>query len=135
VAQLEDHVAGLVVAHLREAPDMPILFPRRHIVVDTLVDRERFRRSGIGRALMQRIHDWAEAHGVAEIELTVWEFNGPARAFYECLGYGTVGRRMCKASVWGTPLQKVNEFTIERYCREKAVASLACTSQCWRVVL
>jgi ribosomal protein S18 acetylase RimI-like enzyme len=100
VAQLDDHVAGLVVTHLREAPDIPILFPRRYAVVDTLVVKERFRRLGIGRALMQRAHDWAEAQGVAEMELTVWEFNGAARAFYESLEYSTVSRRMRRAWRW-----------------------------------
>jgi ribosomal protein S18 acetylase RimI-like enzyme len=43
---------------------------------------------------MERAHLWAAAQGASEVELTVYEFNEPARAFYENLGYETRSRQM-----------------------------------------
>jgi ribosomal protein S18 acetylase RimI-like enzyme len=43
---------------------------------------------------MRRAQTWARAQGAGEIELTVYEFNEPAIAFYQSLGYKTVSRRM-----------------------------------------
>jgi GNAT superfamily N-acetyltransferase len=36
---------------------------------------------------MERAHRWALDKGVSEVELSVWDFNEGAIAFYENLGY------------------------------------------------
>jgi ribosomal protein S18 acetylase RimI-like enzyme len=97
VAQSDLEIVGLVQILLRETPDVPIMVPRRYAVVDTLVVKERFRRLGVGRRLMERAHQWAQAKGGTQVEVTVWEFNEGARAFYERLGYSTARRRMRRA--------------------------------------
>jgi ribosomal protein S18 acetylase RimI-like enzyme len=94
VAQSGAEIVGLVEVFLREAPEISIMVPRRFAVVDTLIVKEDFRRLGIGRALMQRAHQWAQARGASQVELTVWEFNSGAKAFYESLGYSTTRRTM-----------------------------------------
>ena len=94
VAEAGGRIAGYVHAILREMPAIPIVVPRRLVIVDNLCVREKVRRAGIGRALMSRAHVWARAHGASEIELTVYEFNEAAIAFYQGLGYKTVSRRM-----------------------------------------
>ena len=95
VAECAERVVGLVqVRVVSEAPDVPMLAPRRYAVVGDLVVREDTRRQGIGRALLDRAHTWAASRGAADVELTVWEFNREARAFYESLGYTTARRRM-----------------------------------------
>jgi ribosomal protein S18 acetylase RimI-like enzyme len=45
---------------------------------------------------MDRVYRWARAQGAVEVELTVYEFNEPAIAFYTSLGYETSSRRMSK---------------------------------------
>jgi len=97
VAQSEGEIVGLVQVFVRDAPDLPIMVPRRWAAIDTLVVKRGFRRSGIGRALMERAHGWAQNKGATQVELTVWEFNGEAIAFYQELGYQTGSRRMCRA--------------------------------------
>jgi ribosomal protein S18 acetylase RimI-like enzyme len=94
IAEVEGQAAGLVHVVVWETPPIPILVPRRLAIVDSLVVKERFRRRGIGRALMHESHRWALGKGAPEIELSVFEFNEPARAFYEGLGYETISRRM-----------------------------------------
>ncbi len=44
--------------------------------------------------LMAEAHNWANARGATEIELTVWDFNSAATALYESLGYRTTRRIM-----------------------------------------
>ena len=99
VAQSGDDVVGLVKASIREAPDYSIMVPRRYAEIGTLAVKEGFRRSGVGRALMEEIHRWARDRGASQARLdqsalTVWEFNQAARVFYETLGYRMSSRRM-----------------------------------------
>jgi GNAT superfamily N-acetyltransferase len=96
VAEVDGQLAGLVHVVVRETPPVPILVPRRVAIVDNLVVRGDLRRAGVGRALMDRAHRWARAQGASEAELTVYEFNEPAIAFYMSLGYETSSRRMTK---------------------------------------
>ena len=94
VADQGGRLVGMVDVRIQSAPDIPIMVPRRYAVIDAIVVREAHRRSGIGRALMERAHEWVRAQGVDEIALNVWEFNAGAIAFYEGLRYTTVLRRM-----------------------------------------
>jgi len=94
VAESEGQVIGLVHVDIREAPDHPIMTPRRYAKVDDLVVGKEFRRFGIGQSLMKRAHQWACERGVHEVELNVWEFNQSAIALYEKLGYKAAVRRM-----------------------------------------
>jgi ribosomal protein S18 acetylase RimI-like enzyme len=94
VAEIEGQAAGYVHVTVRDAPPIPILVPRRVALVDNLVVKEAYRRSGLGRALMGRAERWAQARGAADVELTVYDFNEAAIAFYESLGYEAFSRRM-----------------------------------------
>lgn len=96
VAQVADRLAGLIYVAVREAPEVPIFVRRQYAVIDAVVVRETFRRAGIGRALVDRAHNWAAGKGAESIELNVWEFNQEAIAFYRALGYETVSRKMSK---------------------------------------
>ena len=96
VAETEEEIVGVVNAAIRETPDVPILVPRRYVWVDSLMVKGSCRRMGVGRALMDRVHQWAVEQGATEVELHVWDFNRGAIAFYEDLGYATASRRMHK---------------------------------------
>ena len=45
------------------------------------------RQQGIGRALMERSHEFAQASGALRLELSTAKDNRPAQALYESLGY------------------------------------------------
>ena len=94
VAESDGTVIGVVQVGARSTPDIPLLVPRRYAVVETLAVVAAHRRAGVGRALMERAQRWAAEHGMAEVELNVWEFNRDAIAFYQALGYRTVRRTM-----------------------------------------
>jgi ribosomal protein S18 acetylase RimI-like enzyme len=95
VAENGNRIMGVLHISIEEAPDLPIIVPRRYGKIHTLAVRQDYRRLGIGRSLMKKAHDWAMEKGITQLELTVWEFNKGAIAFYEEFGYSTESRRMC----------------------------------------
>jgi ribosomal protein S18 acetylase RimI-like enzyme len=78
------------------APEAPIFVRRRYAVIDNVVVKKKFRRAGVGRALVEKAHEWAVAEGADSIELNVWEFNREAIEFYRTLGYETTSRKMSR---------------------------------------
>lgn len=94
VAEEKGELVGLVHVLKRKSRPIPLLVRRRFAVIDTLVVAEKCRRRGVGRALMGAAHQWARWRGLDRVELTVWEFNRAAVAFYESLGYTTARRKM-----------------------------------------
>ncbi len=95
-AEDEGKAAGFVFILIRDTPPNPLLARRRYGVVDTLVVRPAFQRTGVGRVLMHKAEEWAVRQGISEIELNVYEFNQGAQAFYQRLGYVTYSRKMSK---------------------------------------
>jgi ribosomal protein S18 acetylase RimI-like enzyme len=93
-AETEGQLVGFAHVVIRDSPPISIFVPRRYAYVENLVVKEGFRRAGIGRALMSEAHDWAIARGASSVELNVYEFNVPAIAFYQELGYQTISRQM-----------------------------------------
>jgi ribosomal protein S18 acetylase RimI-like enzyme len=87
---------GFVTVKLQDTPPIPIFVPRRIGVIDTLCVRASARRRGIGRALMAAAETWLREHGAHDVELTVYDANREAVAFYEALGYGLLSRRMSR---------------------------------------
>lgn len=71
-----------------------IMMPRRYAWIGDLVLREQFRRSGVGRSLVEKAHQWSLGKGVSQVELNVWEFNKEAIIFFKMLGYKTIRRTM-----------------------------------------
>lgn len=96
VAEHRGMIIGFLSALVRQNPDLPMFVPRRWLVVDSVAVLDAYQGIGVGRALMQQAHVWAQEQGLAEVELTVWEFNESAIAFYEKLGYTTIMRRLWK---------------------------------------
>jgi ribosomal protein S18 acetylase RimI-like enzyme len=94
VAEAASVVIGFVHIAVYESPPISIFVPRRYAVVENLVVDQRFQRAGVGRALMERAHQWAVGQRAGEVELTVYDFNETALAFYESLGYEIRSRRM-----------------------------------------
>lgn len=89
-------VVGLAYVVEVSAGSGPGAVPDRYAYVRDLVVHERHRGGGIGRALMQAVHRWARERGLDQVRLMVWEFNQPALAFYQALGYDTLNRNMVK---------------------------------------
>ena len=95
VAEDESAPAGIAVTVIRDAP--PFLNPNKFVLLENLAVGARFRRTGVGRKLVDAAVLWARARDMKELDLNVYEFNHTAIDFYEALGFRTVSRRMKRA--------------------------------------
>ena len=96
VADADGEIIGALIGWVRQTSDNPLLVQRTYISLDNLVVAEKYRHHGVGRALMDSLHQWAQARGLKDIHLTVWDFNQGAQAFYRELGYEMLSHRMRK---------------------------------------
>jgi diamine N-acetyltransferase len=92
VAEYRGALAGIAVTVIREAP--PFLNPSRFVLLENLAVATKFRRTGVGRKLVDAAVLWARARDMQELDLNVYEFNDSAIRFYEAIGFRTVSRRM-----------------------------------------
>ncbi len=96
VAEAQSGIMGAVIVSTRRTPEYSLLVQRTFVSVENLVVAEAFRQQGVGAALMERIHFWAKERGLNQIQLTVWDFNARALAFYSKLGYEILHHQMRK---------------------------------------
>jgi GNAT superfamily N-acetyltransferase len=92
VAELEGEVAGLGALHVQNLVERDDLGTE----VAALVVADRFRRRGIGEALMNALEEEARARGSRYLVLNTAHRRADAHAFYEALGYEHTGRRYAK---------------------------------------
>jgi GNAT superfamily N-acetyltransferase len=85
---------GYVLAVLTQRDATPFTSAARWVELDQIAVREDCRGAGAGRALAAAVEAWAAELDVPEVELTVWEFNETARAFFASLGFSTRQRRL-----------------------------------------
>ncbi|MFO7638673.1 MAG: GNAT family N-acetyltransferase [bacterium] len=93
VAEVRGAVAGLINCGLGRSPEVPVKRSRRFLKVRGLVVDEAQRRQGIGGALLDAAMSWAAGRGAEEVQLSVYEFNSDAAAFYRSRGFAPLDRR------------------------------------------
>ena len=94
VAELDGEVVGVALVEPKTNVSDPIFRPRKYAYIQEIAVAESHRGQGIGRLLMEKLHQWAQEQGIKEIELSVWERNGQAIGFYQKLGYQMWRRTM-----------------------------------------
>ena len=90
VAESDGAVVGFVCVWGRVPPQEPDEPPADYAYVSDLVVLARWRRGGIGRALLQRAEAYARALGMHAIGIGVMAANREARALYDAAGYRPV---------------------------------------------
>ncbi len=79
----------------------------RHVADLGLMVDSRFRRRGVGRALLGAAVEWARGHGVTKLELHVFPWNEPAIKLYESFGFEREGYRKRHYLRDGTPVDAI----------------------------
>lgn len=87
-------IAGYAFSWVIQYRDHPTYRDFDSFYIDDICVLERFRRNGIGRALIERCKDKAKRLGCKNMDLGVWSFNKNAIAFYESCGLRERTKRM-----------------------------------------
>jgi diamine N-acetyltransferase len=95
-ADAGDRLLGLSGLFIRTWPGTPVRAERRVVEIDNIVVDPAARRRGVATALVEASAEWARTRGFAAIELSVFEFNAEALAFYEATGFATMLRRIVR---------------------------------------
>ncbi len=91
VAERDGAVIALVSLHVLHLIERPPLGRLSAIVVG-----EPLRRSGVGRALIERVEREARDAGCDRLEVTSGEWREDAHAFYRALGFEETSKRFIK---------------------------------------
>lgn len=87
IAECDGAAAGYVVVQVRDAPANVFSRARRWWELDAVCVAAKYRRSGVCRALVERVLAEARAQGVADLELQTWAFNHEAQESFRRLGF------------------------------------------------
>jgi GNAT superfamily N-acetyltransferase len=93
VAVLNGEAIGLATVHT----SLTIVDDESAAKLSAIVVDERYRRAGIGEALVSAAEDRARAAGCSLMFLTTAERRTDAHAFYRQLGFEETGRRFAKS--------------------------------------
>lgn len=94
VAVIENEIVGFAVVQYIVKQESPFYKERRYFHIEEFGVEEKYRRKGIGTAIIDFAKEDAKKHGFQRIELDMWEFNDGALAFYESAGLKTFRRYM-----------------------------------------
>ena len=95
LAEDSGQVIGLVEVYIRQDDEAnTLVVPHKYAYLQSLMVSEAYRRSGIGKKLMDTAQQWARGKGAVEMRLDVWEFNQETIRFYEKMGFKTSKRSL-----------------------------------------
>ena len=94
IAELNGEIAGYAFSWVIQYRDHPTYRDFDSFYIDDICVLEKFRRKGIGRALIERCKEEAKQLGCKNVDLGVWSFNKNAVAFYESCGMKERTKRM-----------------------------------------
>jgi diamine N-acetyltransferase len=87
VAQSGEKTIGFIEATIRQPPDHPEAVKKNYAYVNDICVKKEYRRSSVGKKLMEAVEKWAIESGLDQIELNVWDFNKRGLAFFENRGF------------------------------------------------
>ena len=85
VAIKGDKIVGYSIAVISKHP--PVLKVERYGFIDDLSVKPRYRRTGIGAKMLERILEWFESKGIKRIELKVVPTNEIGYSFWKKHGF------------------------------------------------
>ena len=94
IAEVDEEIAGYSISWVIQYRDHPTYKDFDSFYIDDICVLEKYRRCGIGKALMARCVEEARKRKCKNIDLNVWSFNIDAIAFYESCGLKERTKRM-----------------------------------------
>ncbi|GAA2210320.1 GNAT family N-acetyltransferase [Nonomuraea monospora] len=92
VAEVDARPIGYVAATIHRNPGGVLNRPRRFVMIEHIVVDTWHARTGVGAALVEAVRVGGREAGCTAVVTDVWDFNGPAQAFFAALGFGPMRR-------------------------------------------
>lgn len=87
LAERDGEPLGYALTRVVDRAANPYMRRRFFLRVEEICVDERFRRQGVGCALMQAVREEAKSMGCPRVVLDVWSFNEEAMRFYQSMGF------------------------------------------------
>lgn len=94
LATVDGTPAGYIYVELLRRPDASATHALAMTYIHHISVSPRYRRQGVGRALVAGARTLGRNHGIGLLGLDVWTFNEPARAFFRRCGLAVYSERM-----------------------------------------
>lgn len=94
VAEENSTIVGYALLRVHTPSYFDVFKPQMIAEISDIAVTDTMRGKAVGYLLFEAAKDWAKSKGAQRLELTVWEFNKDARAFYERQGMQTLYRTM-----------------------------------------
>ena len=89
-----DSLAGFLHGKIMHKPDGQIHRAQKIAKIHEIVVGRDYPRQGLGTMLLTEFQNWAHAMNADAVELSVYNFNQPAVAFYEKFGFSMLSHTM-----------------------------------------
>jgi ribosomal protein S18 acetylase RimI-like enzyme len=87
IAELENNPVVYALTVFHDRPEHPLSLRHRFCEIDQIAVSLAFRRSGVARALIERVLEDARLQAITDVELTSWCFNSDAHEAFRALGF------------------------------------------------
>lgn len=94
VSEREGRIVGFAILHHFHMPVSFFMKERYYLYIEEFCVDESWRRCGVATELIAYVRDYALAHGIHRVELSVWTFNDAAIKLYEAMGFKTIRKYM-----------------------------------------
>ena len=92
IARDGDEIVGFICGYI--AQNLPMFLPSEFGYISDLYVISSRRSSGLGRKLVDEMHDWFDQEGIDCTQLQVYRANGDGHAFWNRMGYEAFFDRM-----------------------------------------
>jgi len=96
IVEYEKIICGYAFIKIVTFRNNPLIHDHSRFFIDDICIDRKFRKKGIGKALMQELELACRSKGIRYIDLNVWDFNRDAIDFYKKYGMQSIMMRMEK---------------------------------------
>lgn len=82
VAKEENKVVGACIAEIKRLGDDEVTKKRKVLFLEYIIVEDKYKRHGIGTALLNNMKKFVKENNISSLELTVWGYNEDAIKFY-----------------------------------------------------
>lgn len=94
LAHVGSHAVGYVYAEVVRRPETAFRYADKTIYIHHISVDQTYRKSGVGRALLDAVRKVGAELGIATLVLDVWTFNEEASSFFRRCGFRPYNQRL-----------------------------------------